>query len=229
MIVDDEPLAADLLATYVGQVPYLALQHKCHLASDALSFLRDESVDLIFADINMPFINGMEFAKILPREQKVIFTTAYSGYAVESYSVSTIDYLLKPITFERFVQSVDKASRTVLRSSHAVVENISPDSFFVKSGKSMIQIQFRDLLYIEGLKDYVFFTTERERHIVYKRMKDLESMLPSTFIRVQNSFIVNTDHITRIEDNHVFVLNRQIAIGPKYREDFLKRIMTKML
>lgn len=137
LIVDDEPLAADLLANYVSQIPYLSLRHKCYQAANALDFLRIETVDLIFADINMPALNGMDFARVLPREQKLIFTTAYSGYAVESYSVSTIDYLLKPITFERFVQAVEKATRTVLTSNQASLNDANSNSCFVKSGKSI--------------------------------------------------------------------------------------------
>lgn len=228
IIVDDEPYAGNLLEEYIVQIPYLRLEKKCLTALEALSFLQDHTVDLVFLDINLPQLSGMQLAHILPPHQKVIFTTAYTNYAVESYTINAIDYLLKPITFERFVKSVEKIQH------HAKTSGISSrpaeqGSFFIKSGKAMIKVSSPDIYYIEGLKDYVVFRLEKEKHIVYKKMKDLEEILEPEFMRVHHSFIVNTSHIKKIEDNQVYILDQRISISEKYREGFIGFVKNKLM
>ncbi|HEX6226752.1 MAG TPA: response regulator [Chryseolinea sp.] len=223
IIVDDEPYAGNLLEEYIVRVPYLRLEQKCLTAMEALSFLQSHPVDLIFLDINLPQLSGMQLAHILPADQKVIFTTAYTSYAIESYSVNAIDYLLKPITFERFIKSVEKI-HTVAKQRSA-----EPGSFFIKSGKAMIKISAPEIYYIEGLKDYVIFRLEKEKHIVYKKMKELETILEENFMRIHHSFIVNTDQIKKIEDNQVHILDQRISISEKYREEFMKFIKNRLM
>ena len=223
IIVDDEPLAGNLLEEYILRIPYLRLEKKCLTALEALAFLQDHSIDLIFLDINLPQLSGMQLAHILPQNQKVIFTTAYTSYAVESYAINAIDYLLKPITFDRFVKSVEKL--------HSVLKQRTTEQghFFIKSGKAMIKVSSHEIFYIEGLKDYVIFRLEKEKHIVYKKMKELESILEENFMRVHHSFIVNTNHIKKIEDNQVHILDQRISISEKYREEFMKFIKNRLM
>jgi len=223
IIVDDEPYAGNLLEEYIQQVPYLRLEKKCLTAMEALSFLQNHSIDLVFLDINLPQLSGMQLAHILPQNQKVIFTTAYTSYAVESYAINAIDYLLKPITFERFIKSVEKVHGAA-KSRPAEQGN-----FFIKSGKAMIKVSAAEVYYIEGLKDYVVFRLEKEKHIVYKKMKELEAILEKNFMRVHHSFIVNTNHIKKIEDNQVHILDQRISISEKYRESFMSFIKNKLM
>lgn len=235
LVVDDEPLAVSLLSDYIAQVPFLELVHTCYHAMEALTFLHQNSVDLIFLDINMPHLSGMELSNLLGRKQKIIFTTAYSHYAVESYEKNAIDYLLKPITFERFVKAASKAwdSLPNLPTAEKVEENPSqlqtPPSIFLKTGKSVVKVALDNIDYIEGLKDYVLFVVGAEKHIVYKRMKDLESGLPPHFLRIHNSYIVNINNIEKIENNHVFIREIKISISEKYRDSFTKKIQEKLL
>ena len=227
VVVDDEPYAGNLMEEYIGQVAFLSLKKKCLTAIEALAYLQDHTVDLIFLDINLPKLSGMQLAQILSPDQKVIFTTAYSSHAVESYAVNALDYLLKPITFERFVRSVEKAAQYFNQNSPH--PGNGKGNFFIKSGKAMIKISPSDIYYIEGLKDYVMFRLEKEKHIVYKKMKDLEEMLEPGFKRIHHSFIVNTDHIKKIEDNHVFILDQRLSISDKYRDGFLSFIKDSLM
>jgi two-component system, LytTR family, response regulator len=222
IIVDDEPYAGNLLEEYILQVPYLRLEKKCLTAMEALDFLQGQVVDLVFLDINLPQLSGMQLAHILPRNQKVIFTTAYTSYAVESYAINAIDYLLKPITFERFLKSIEKIHGVIKRPAEQ-------GNFFIKSGKAMIKVSASDIYYIEGLKDYVIFRLEKEKHIVYKKMKELEAILEENFMRIHHSFIVNTNHIKKIEDNQVHILDQRISISEKYRESFIGFIKNKLM
>lgn len=228
LIVDDEPLAVNLLEQYVSQVPFLTLSGKCYNAMEALSFLHAHEVDIVFLDINMPKLSGLEIAGSLSA-QLVIFTTAYSQHAVESYEKDAVDYLLKPITFDRFVRAVNKACNLLRKSpSDAPTQQAEP-VFYIKSGKSIVKINLDEVLFIEGLKDYVCFQCESAKHVVYKRMKELEDILPANFSRVHNSFIVNRDHIQRIEQNQVFIKEHEIPVSEKYKETFLQKVNFRML
>lgn len=232
LIVDDEPLAVNLLQQYIESVPYLELAAKCYNSIEALSFLHKQKVDLIFLDINMPKLTGIELAKTLSPQQKIIFTTAYSEYAVESYELNAVDYLLKPITFDRFIKAVNKVVDhfKVSEEEQSIVVPVQEERhFFVKSGKAIVQIFFHEIYFIEGLKDYVSFHTTSGKHVVYKRMKDLEAILPEQFFRVHNSFIINRQHIRRIEDHHVSIGNELVPVSEKYRDSFYSLINKKIL
>ena len=194
IIIDDEPMAVNLLEEYVSQLSFLKLQQKCYNAIEALAFLKEHRTDLIFLDINMPQLSGMQLVSLLPAGQKFIFTTAYSEFAVESYEMNAVDYLVKPITFDRFLKAVNKAATLLQPATNSGVTN---QKLIIKSGKTLIQLDYKDILWIEGLKDYVVFHTSQAKHIVYKRMKDLEESMPSQFSRVHNSYIVNRDHLQK--------------------------------
>lgn len=229
LVIDDEPYAVNLLEEYISQVPYLHLLHKCYHALEALDYLKKNQADLLFIDINMPHLSGMQLANLLQPGQLFIFTTAYSEFAVESYEKNAVDYLVKPITFERFLKAVIKASKLYNQSPEEASTGPATQKLFLKTGKAIVQVEYHDVLLIEGLKDYVIFHTREGKHIVYKRMKDLEETLPPNFSRVHLSYIINRDHIQRIEDNHVSIGSERIPVSDKYRESFLLTINKRML
>lgn len=230
LIVDDEPYAVDLLTEYIQQTPFLQLVGKCYNAIEALSFLQNQEVDLIFLDINMPQLSGMQLAGLLTDKYQIIFTTAYSEYAVESYELNVIDYLLKPITFERFIKSVQKA-RNLINEDKPIVNKIEPPTnttFFVKTGKAVVKLCFEDIYYIEALGDYVVFHLQNEKHVVYKRMKELEATLPEQFCRIHNSYIVNMNHIAKIEDKQVQIGIIELPVSEKYHPDFWEKVQARL-
>ena len=232
LLIDDEPYAVNLLEEYIGQVPYLQLQHKCYNALEALEWLKGNRPDLIFLDINMPHLSGMQLAGLLPANQLFIFTTAYSEFAAESYEKNAVDYLVKPITFDRFLKSVIKVSNMLSLNGDRTAPAqpvIAPQKLFLKTGRAIVQLEYQDVLMIEGLKDYVVFHTSSGKHIVYKRMKELEETLPENFSRIHLSYIINRDHIRRIEDNHIHIGTERVPVGEKYREQFLQRINRDLL
>ncbi|KUG09166.1 LytR/AlgR family response regulator transcription factor [Solirubrum puertoriconensis] len=231
LIVDDEPNAVHLLTAYVRQVPYLHLVACCYDAGEALDWLRREAVDLLLLDINLPGLSGMELARTLMPRQLVIFTTAYADYAVQSYETGAVDYLLKPITPGRFLQAVSKAADRLRPLPPAPAELPGPagDYFFVKSGKQIVRVRFDAIRYVEGLKSYVMLVTDAEKIIVYKRMQEMEALLPACFKRVHLSYIVNLDAIRSIEENHVLLPPARLPISAKYRDAFLAAIRDRSL
>jgi DNA-binding LytR/AlgR family response regulator len=227
LIVDDEPLARNLLKEYVDKVSYLDLRGMCSSALEAIDFLRQHPVDLMFLDIQMPDLTGISFLKALQKKPMVIFTTAYSEYALESYDLDVVDYLLKPITFERFLRAVEKASqRRVLEQATPLNEKISPPEsspfIFVKDGTKMVKVNWEDILYIEGLKDYVTIHTRDQKKIVtLQRLKVLETQLPvDKFIRIHNSYIVALNAIEVIYKNDVQIGKVLLPISDSYKKAF---------
>jgi DNA-binding LytR/AlgR family response regulator len=230
IIVEDEPNAQKLLQQHISKVPFLSLQRSCYDGLEALEYIKTHQVDLLFLDINMPELTGIDLAGFLTSGQKIIFTTAYSEYALESYNYHTIDYLLKPIVFRRFMQAMLKVQQLMNTNENEENLAIPPiNDLFVKSGKEMIKISKRDILYIEGLKEYVAIYTRERRIITYKRMKELEQSLAFPFIRVHNSYLINSDHIEKIGQNEVCINKQLIPIGQTYRKDFLKLVEKKLL
>ena len=237
-IIDDEPLAVSLLESYVLKTPFLDLQGTYNSALDALSDLRDRPVDLLFLDIQMPELSGLEFSRILNADTRVIFTTAFDQYAVDSYRVNALDYLLKPISYPDFLASANKALRwyELLRKpvsseekeeSASIAERGGMESIFVKSEYKLLQIELRKILYIEGLKDYVKIFVEDEPRPVLSlmSMKSLEDMLPSDrFVRVHRSFIVQPEKIKVIERNRIVFGKEYIPISDNYKQQFLEMI-----
>jgi two-component system LytT family response regulator len=229
IIIDDEPDAIDLVELLIKQSTTWTLKAKCYNALEALAFLKVNQVDFIFLDINMPKLTGMELATLLPSRTKIVFTTAYSEYAVESYAFQTIDYLLKPITLKRFLSSVQKVEQYFSRNEPGQPANTEPGKvfFFVKTGKAIRKILLKDILYFEGEKDYVRLVTQAEQLLIYRRLKDIEEQLKSPFIRVHNSYIVNYEQLNKIEDNHIYINDKRIPVSEKFRSDFMRIIDEK--
>ena len=222
-IIDDEPLAAGLLESYARKTPYLQLTGSYNSAILAMKDLRENPVQLIFLDIQMPELSGVEFAKILPKDTKVIFTTAFPQYAVEGYKVNALDYLLKPISYEDFLKSTDKALEwfTVIQRQ----DIYRRDRFmFVKTDYTLQRIALDDILYIEGLKDYVrFYLKNGDRIMSLMSMKKLEEYLPKPeFLRTHRSFIVHMTETPLVERFKIVFNGIQIPISDNYKDDVQK-------
>ncbi|HPH46656.1 MAG TPA: LytTR family DNA-binding domain-containing protein [Chryseolinea sp.] len=226
LIVEDEPLARNLMTEYVKKVPYLKLVDACSSPLAAMEILRKESIDLLFLDIQMPEITGISLLKALQKKPMVILTTAYSEYALEGYELDVIDYLLKPITFERFLRAVEKASqRNAVPPPVVMMEGKSSESIqpfiFVKDGTKIVKVRWDDILYVEGLKDYVTIHTKQQKVVTLQRLKTLEEQLPvDKFIRIHNSFIVAVEAIEVIHKGEVQIGNALIPISDTYRKTF---------
>lgn len=226
VIVEDEPLARNLMVEYVRKVPSLQLIEACSSPLTALEVLRKNAVDLLFLDVQMPELTGISFLKVLQKRPLVILTTAYSEYALEGYELDVADYLLKPITFERFLRSVDKViQRLETTKPQAPVEKISAPIdqpfVFVKDGTKLVKVVFDDILYMEGLKDYVTIHLKQQKIVSLQRLKTLEEQLPSEkFIRIHNSYIVALRAIDVVHKNHVQIREAQLPIGETYKKSF---------
>lgn len=227
VIVEDEPLAQKLLEDYIAKVPTLSLQRTFTSPIEASMFLKNTPVDLIFLDIEMQEINGMEFLETLTYKPQIIFTTAYSQYAVESYDKDAVDYLLKPIKFERFLKAVNKIQLKE-ESSEATIPEVKKDFLYVKSDRQLVKLQYDDIYFIKSLQDYVVFTLDKQTYVVHHTMKKLETLLPAQFQRVHYSYIVNLDKVQKLQDNHLHVLQERIPIGNSYRDAVLQ-ILKKWL
>jgi DNA-binding LytR/AlgR family response regulator len=229
-IIDDEPLAVSLLESYVNKTPFLKLSGTYHSAVDALAELEREAVEVLFLDIQMPELNGMEFSRMVTNDTRIIFTTAFGQYALDSYKVNALDYLLKPVSYPDFLQSAQKALQWYelrykpnMNATETAGERREPESIFIKSEYKLIRIELSDILYIEGLKDYVKIYTEgRPRPVLsLMSMKNMEELLPaSRFVRVHRSFIVQPEKIKVIERNRIVFGKEYIPISDSYRESF---------
>ena len=228
-IVDDEPLAVELLASYVNKIPFLELCGKYNNATDALHGIAEQAVDLLFLDIQMPELNGLELSKMVPENTRIVFTTAFDQYAVDGFRVNALDYLLKPISYADFLEACNKALQWFQLvqqgepSQAAAPATEEVKSIFVKSEYKLLQINLDDIRYIEGLKDYVKIYTEQSPHPILSlmNMKAIEQMLPaSRFIRVHRSFIVQKSKIREIERNRIVFGDVYIPIGDSYKQAF---------
>ena len=233
-IVDDEPLAVELLASYVKKIPFLELCGKYNNATDALHGLGETPVDLLFLDIQMPELNGLEMSKMVPETTRIVFTTAFDQYAVDGFRANALDYLLKPISYADFMEACNKALQwfqLVQQSEQQPTMPMEePRSIFVKSEYKLLQIDLDDIRYIEGLKDYVKIYTEQSPHPVLSlmNMKAIEQMLPaSRFIRVHRSFIMQKSKIREIERNRIVFGDVYIPIGDSYKQAFQDFINAK--
>ena len=221
IIVDDEPLAVKLLESFVAKTPQLQLLASFTDSVEALSFLRDHPVQLAFMDIQMPDMNGMELSHMLPERTKVIFTTAFKEYAFESYEVSAIDFLLKPIRYNKFIAAVEKAEQWF---SHQKETPSTPKTMFLRVDGELRQINFDNILFVEGMKDYVRFHVEGERLplTTHMTMKAVEDALPAEdFMRINRSYIVRLDKIRTVDRNLcAYIGNEIIRVTEAYREAF---------
>lgn len=221
-IIDDEPLAADLLAAYAARTPFLNLNGTYNSAISAIKDLREHPADLIFLDIQMPELSGTEFARILPKESKIIFTTAFSQYAVEGYKVNAIDYLLKPVSYEEFLRAANKALEWFTSTRRN--ETCLKDRFMlVKSDYKLVKVSLDDILYIEGLKDYVrVFLANGEKIVSLMNLKKLEDFLPHPeFMRTHRSYIVHMNKITLIERLRIVFGDTYIPISDSYKDEVM--------
>lgn len=229
MIVDDEPGAVNLLEVLIGQSTDWVLVSKCYNALEAVAFLKTEEVDVVFMDINMPLINGMELAALLPPKKAIVFTTAHSEYAVDSYTFNTIDYLLKPITLKRFLATVQKVEQYFVGAAASAAASVAGEHsyggyFFVKSGTEHRKILLNEILFFESRKEYVRVVTLSFEVLTYRRLKDIEAQLPLPFTRVHQSFIVNLQQLVKIQDNHIHIGDARIPIGDKFRDGLMELV-----
>lgn len=240
LAVDDEPLALDILSKYITQLPSLTLVGTCTDALEALSLIQQGKVDLVFVDIQMPSLTGIQFLRVVNGKCKAILTTAYSEYAMEGYELDVIDYLLKPISFERFLKAMQKATgrfqnnlvvsnatsepSKIIETKTAAAE-LQLDFIFVKTEYKIIKLSLSSILYLEGLKDYVSIFTTEERILTLQTMKKMEELLPSNrFLRVHKSYIISLEKINSIERQRIFIGRAIIPIGDSYYKDFIKLI-----
>ncbi|MCD7848343.1 MAG: LytTR family DNA-binding domain-containing protein [Parabacteroides sp.] len=245
-IIDDEPLAISLLESYVNKTPFLELAGKYNSAVNALPVLSKEPVDLLFLDIQMPELSGMEFSRILEANIRIIFTTAFGQYALDSYKVNALNYLLKPISYPDFLKAANKALQwyELVQGKATMPEEGGPrttpttaatagiESIFIKTEYKLVQIELRKILYIEGLKDYIKIYIEDEAHPVLSlmSMKSLEEMLPADrFIRVHRSFIVQPEKIRVIERNRIVFGKEYIPISDNYKQKFMDFLAQRSL
>jgi two-component system LytT family response regulator len=229
LVVDDKPLAIDILADYISKTDFLELAGSTTNPLEALSILRDQQIDLVLLDIQMPELTGLQFMKIAGNKVKFILTTAYAEYALEGYEHNVVDYLLKPIPYERFYRAAEKALdllKPPIPESLPSVSPIVPAEFiFVKTEHRIQKINLSDIIYIEGLQNYVLIQTLTERVMSLQTLKKLEEQLPSAqFARVHKSYIVAMRHISAIERSRIFINGSTIPIGDSYRSAFFNRI-----
>ncbi|MPM68491.1 Transcriptional regulatory protein BtsR [bioreactor metagenome] len=230
-IVDDEPLALELLDSYVQKTPFLNLTGKYSSVLQAMNNMPDERIDVIFLDIQMPDVNGMEFARLLDKHTRIIFTTAFSEYALDGYKVNALDYLLKPFSYSDFLSASKKALEWFeMKIASEEKGEAEVSGIFVRSDYKLLHILFEDILLVEGLKDYIKIFTDKEAKPILTLMslKSMEEELPSAqFIRVHRSFIVNRDKIVRVERNRIIIGKHEIPIGETYRKTFMEVINGK--
>ena len=229
IIVDDEPMALNLVESYVKKTPFLDLKKKCSSAIEALEFIKEAPVDLLFLDIQMPDLTGLEFSKMLPKETRVIFTTAFDQYALEGFKVEALDYLLKPFDYAEFLASSNKA-HTWFGLVKGNIENqisLEKEFIFVKSEYKQLRIKLADVLYFEGLKDYVkiWLKDTPKAILTLMSLKSLEEELPnSQFMRVHRSFIVSLKNIEVIERSQIVINKQRITVSEQYKPKFLEFI-----
>ena len=235
LAVDDEAYASEIIATYINKTPFLTLVGTTTSAFEALNLVQEGKVDLVFLDIQMPELTGIQFLKITGGKCKVILTTAYSEYALEGFDLDVVDYLLKPVSYERFYKAASKAQQLLMpaitesgQKESTSLANLPADFMFIKGDtkNKFIKINYNEILYVEGLKNYVsIYTTNAQRIITYQTLRELEEQLPQPpFYRVHRSYIVSTEHIRVIDGNHITMGDQSIPIGETYRDDFFKMI-----
>jgi DNA-binding LytR/AlgR family response regulator len=232
IIVDDEPLARDAIQLLVDKVKDLNLSGSFSSANAAARFMDEQDVDLIFLDIQMPGTNGIDFARTISKDTLVIFTTAYSEYALDSYEVEAVDYLVKPVREERFQSAVQKALsyNQLLNSSKNNIETVAEDYFFVKAERKIFKIHFKDIQFIEGLKDYVVLHTADQKIMTAMNVKTIHEQLPQqVFVRISKSYIVNVQQIESFDNNTIYIGKHEIPIGNTYRNYFFDEFVAKKL
>jgi DNA-binding LytR/AlgR family response regulator len=232
IIIDDEPLAREGMKMNINEVPSLELVGEFDDAIKANEYLQENSnVDIMFLDIEMPGVSGLDFLKNLPNPPHVILATAYPQYAAEAYELDVVDYLVKPIKLDRFVKAVNKAEEIIqLSKQTAMLESIENDFIFIKSDRKYVKIRFDEIFFIEGLKDYVIIHATHGKYMTAMNVKTVHSKLPEDiFFRTSKSYIINVTHIKEIDGNDVIVADNKIPIGRSYRDGFLDFVNKRLI
>lgn len=234
IIVDDEPLARAEMRSLIGETSKIDILGEFSNAPSALDFLKDNDVDLIFLDIEMPMVTGLEFAEMLPKRSLIIFTTAYSQYALKSYELEAVDYLLKPIDPQRLEKAINKAILyTELLSNNTIkntVESNTADFLFIKADRRFYKISFSDIKFIEGLKDYVVIHTRQQKLITAMNLKTIHQKVSgANFIRVSKSYVVNADYIDSFDNHNIYIEEAEIPIGEVYKAEFFTKYTDGLL
>ena len=234
MIVDDEPMALNLVESYVEKTPFLKLKKKCSSAVEAIQFINSETVDVLFLDIQMPDLSGLEFSKMLPKHTRVIFTTAFDEYALEGFKVEALDYLLKPFDYAEFLSASNKALEwfTLVKGNSRTSVSDEKEFLFVKSEYKQLRIKLSDVLYFEGLKDYIkiWLKDNPKPILTIMSLKLLQEELPpSDFMRVHRSFIVSLKNVEIVERSQIIINNQRITVSEQYKPQFLEFINNNSL
>jgi DNA-binding LytR/AlgR family response regulator len=230
MIIDDEPLAIQLLTSYIARIEGLILLQCCSNAVEALRYLRSEQIDLLFLDIEMPKVTGLDLMKSLASKPKVIFTTAYRDYAIDAFDLDVVDYLLKPITFERFLRAVNKVytfriPEEPVGTAYNMLHDFNASYIFLRAEREMVKVYLKDILYIESMRDYVRIKLADSQIVSYNKISYLEQKLPENkFIRVHRSFIVPLDNILSFTPNAINLKEMTIPIGRNYKNETIKAL-----
>ncbi|MDP4265437.1 MAG: LytTR family DNA-binding domain-containing protein [Bacteroidota bacterium] len=218
LIIDDEPLAQNVIENYLKEFSFIELVAKCQNALNALEWMKKRRIDLIFLDISMPFISGIDFIKTLQNPPAIIFTTAYKEYAIESYELNVMDYLLKPISFERFVKAINKLGDQASEMIKPINGDAQNEVFiYVKSDKKNVKVLLKEILFIESLKDYIKIHMQNKTIVTQLQISAIEQRLPDGFLRIHRSFIVAKDKITAYTQHDVEIGKHQIPIGRSYK------------
>ena len=233
VIVDDEPVARNILATFVAKIPNLNLVKSCKNAMEAFEVSNSQNIDLFFLDINMPDISGLSLAKTINKKSKIIFTTAYREYAVDGFDLQAVDYLLKPIAFDRFLQAVNKffETQSVISKQVEIKEtSVKNDYIFVRSERKMVKINFDEILYVESLSDYIKIHTIDTVLVTRETISNLEMKLPSLqFLRIHRSYIVNLNKTDSYTNEFIEIEKNAIPISRTYKENVLKKLAENSL
>lgn len=227
IVVDDEPLAREGMEEYIDKVDFLKRVGSCKNAIEASATIHRESVDLVFLDIQMPMLTGIEFLRELAHPPAVIFTTAHREYALEGFELQAADYLLKPISFARFLRAVNKVRDHLGREKSS---ETADDHFYVKESGVLVKVLFRNILYVEGVKDYIFIHTKDKRHMVLTSMKSaMEKLDTEGFLRVHRSYIINTEYVDALEGNILHIGPHSVPVSKNHRDEVVKRVVGNKL
>ncbi len=228
LVIDDEPIARKGIIEHIEQVDFLSVVAECKNGVEAASLLKTESIDLIFLDIQMPQLNGIDFLKSLSNPPLVIFTTAYPQYAIEGFELEVLDYLLKPISFSRFFKAALKAQEFLQKKSPTVI-NANTDFFFIKVNQKLEKITTAEIKYIESMSNYVVIHTALRKYVAYLTFKGIEEKLPGDlFFRIHKSYIVNVQAVDAIDSNEILMGTLKLPLGKSYRDDIIKKIETRL-
>lgn len=231
LVVDDEPVAREILENHLAKINSVKIVGSCKSALEAFAIINEQNIDLIFLDINMPEISGLSFAKSINKNIKIIFTTAYREYAIDGFDLQAVDYLLKPVSFQRLLQAINKYQNETNSIESAFKEEITTeksDYIFVRSDRKMVKVKFDEIAYIESLSDYIKIHLLDRTVVTRETISNIEAKLPqSDFIRVHRSFIVSLTHIDSFTSEYVEICGHQIPISRGYKSDVLKKLEDK--